>query len=52
MERALVPISVDTTVRITGLFSHSGEDRSGGGLARAREGVRLLEGMRGVFGIG
>jgi pimeloyl-ACP methyl ester carboxylesterase len=52
MGRALAPLSVDTTVRVTGLFSHSGEDRSGGGLARARESVRLLEGMRGVFGIG
>jgi hypothetical protein len=52
MGRALAPLSVDTTVCVTGLFSHSGEDRSGGGLARARESVRLLEGMRGVFGIG
>lgn len=52
MERILAPISSDTTVRITGLFSHSGEDRSGGLMARGGEGVRLLHAMRGLFEIG
>jgi hypothetical protein len=52
MEKALAPLSRDTTVRVTGLFSHSGEERSGGPLSRGREGLRLLDGMRGVFGLG
>lgn len=52
MERTIAPITMDTTVRITGLFSHSGEDRTGSPFSRGREAIRFLDALRGVFRLG
>jgi len=50
--RALDPGTRNLTTRITGLFSHSGEDSAGTRLARTREGFRFLQALQGVFELG
>ena len=49
LEEALGSRVADLQTRITGLFSHSGEDGNAGITARTREGLRFLAALRGIF---
>ncbi|MSR22584.1 MAG: hypothetical protein EXR92_03420 [Gemmatimonadetes bacterium] len=47
--RFLAPVTADLTTRITGLFAHSESEPLGSFPARAREGLRFVEALEGIF---
>lgn len=50
--RALEGKAADSTTRLTGLFSHSGDRVEGSVGSRALENLRFIGALRGVFGLG